>query len=53
MSFIEKRYELSEKLLDTISEAIDSPGGKNPEHLLLLAQAFALVSEHGRGKRER
>ena len=52
MSFADKKAEVSMKLLDAISGALDKPTGKHPEHLVLLAQAFAHVSEHGRGQRE-
>lgn len=49
-TFSDKRIEVSTKLLDAINEALDKPTSKNPEHLVLLAQAFAHVSEHGRAE---
>lgn len=52
MTFLEKKAEVAEILMDAIEKAAQDADFHTPDSLAALASAFANVSEHGKNKRD-
>lgn len=52
MTFLDKKAEVAEILMNAIEKTAQDTDFHTPDSLAALASAYALVSEHGKNKRD-